>query len=88
MSEATNVKTIDLSNVAVGSILGATIIYADPGVPFYAPPSKRRAVVLGIEASTIYGYYLIVKADGINIPKHITPEQVVSYVWTTEQASA
>jgi len=75
---------IDLSNVAVGSILGATLIYADPGVWGYAPPSKRSAVVVGIESSKVYGYYLIVKPDGINIPKHIKPEQVVQYVWATE----
>jgi hypothetical protein len=79
-----SVKNVDLSNVAVGSILGAHIVYRDPGVPHYAPPCEREAVVTGVVASSLYDFYLVVKADGINIEKRITPEQVVSYVWTTE----
>lgn len=76
--------TAALPNVNLSQIIGAHIIYRDPGVPFYAPPSQRNAVVVGVKESRLYGYYLLCKVDGINIEKHVTPEQVTQYVWAKE----
>lgn len=77
---------LDLNSVAVGSILGITLVYRDHGVPFAWPPQDREAVVIGIEASEIYGHYLVVRTPGLNLPQRITPEQIIRYQWTRETA--
>lgn len=76
--------TATLPNVSIAQLIGARIVYNDPGIPFYAPPSQRNAVVVGVKASRIYGLYLLCKVDGINIEKHVTPEQVAAYNWAKE----
>ncbi len=65
--------------VSVKFEVGQTIVYDDPGVWGYAPAKERVAVIVAVEPSRHHGCYLLVKTDGINLPKRIVPAQVIGF---------
>lgn len=72
MFEAININTPD-------EVVGGTIIFDDPGVYGFVPAKDRAGIVIAIEPSRYHGFYLLVKCDGINLPKRVVPAQIVAF---------
>lgn len=61
--------------------IGASILYRYPGIPLYKPRAIIPATVLNTRTTKRGDLELQVKAEGINLPKWIAREDIVSYLW-------
>lgn len=81
MFDAININVPD-------EVIGSTVIWDDPGVYGFVSPRDRVGVVLAVEPSHYHGFYLLVRVEGFNLPKRITPIQIVAYAHPSLMAVA